>query len=189
LSLMAGLFGKGRVHRATKPRWPCCQFPHTLHSCLPEEFAEPLEADRIRSPRTRSGSLVFHNQESIRQRQESSQEQVLLPNEVQGVCHENSIDRRKADARAAQIPQDLTNCDSVILVRNSLQRSLVEIDGMNRAAGSQQQRKRCCERSASATKIAPGLRSRRFNEGCTNERRGLTGLHLSTVLLTDHWPT
>jgi hypothetical protein len=33
------------------------------------------------------------------------------------------------------------------------------------------------------------LRSRPFNEGCTNERRGLTDLHLSTVLLTDHRPT
>ena len=56
---------------------------------------------------------------------------------------------------------------------------------MDRAAGSQQLRKRGCERSSAATKITPVLRSHPFNKGCTNERGGLTDLHLSTVLLTD----
>jgi hypothetical protein len=55
---------------------------------------------------------------------------------MEGVRHEDVIHGRKTEARAPQIPQDLSNCDSVILVRNSLQRSLVKIDGMNRAAGS-----------------------------------------------------
>ena len=141
-------FGSGRVHGATKPRSTCCQFLHSLHSHLAEEFAEFREADRIWSPRVRTGSLVFHNQKAIRQRQKPFQEQVLLPNEVQGVRHEDSIDRWKAEARVPQIPQNLTNLDSVIAVRNFLQRFLVQIDGMNRAAGSQQLRKGGCERSS-----------------------------------------
>ena len=61
---------------------------------------------------------------------------------------------------------------------------LVQIDGMNRAAGSQQFRKRGCERASAATKITPALRSHPFNKGCMNERGGLTDLHLSTVLVT-----
>ena len=185
----SGAFGSRRVHGATKPRSTCRQSLHSLHSHLAEELAEFREADRIWYPRIRPGSLVFHNQETIRQRQQPFQEQVLLPNEVQGVRHENSIDRWKAEARAPQIPQNLRNLDSVIPVRNFLQRFLVQIDGMNRAAGSQQLRKRGCERSSAATKIAPVLRSHPFNKGCTNERGGLTDLHLSTVLVTDDKPT
>jgi hypothetical protein len=181
----SGPFGSGRVHGAAKPRSTCRQFLHSLHSHLAEEFAEFREADRIWPPRIRPGSLVFHNQETIRQRQQPFQEQVLLPNEVQGVRHENSIDRWKVEAGAPQIPQNLTNLDAVIPVRNFLQRFLVQIDGMNRAAGSQQLRKRGCERASAATKITPVLRSHPFNKGCTDERGGPTDLHLSTVLLTD----
>src|SRR6266567_5043011 len=64
------------------------------------------------------------------------------------------------------------------MVRHTLQSSGVQIDSMNRAAGSQQVRKRRCEGAAAATKITPGLRARPFNEWCTNECDGLTGLHL-----------
>ena len=75
-----------------------------------------------------------------------------------------------------------------MLVRNFRQRFLVEIDGMNRAAGSQQLRKRGCERSVAAAKIAPELRSPPLNVGCMNQRRGVTDLHLYTVFLTDEKP-
>ena len=75
-----------------------------------------------------------------------------------------------------------------MLVRNFRQRFLVEIDGMNRAAGSQQLRKRGCERSVAAAKIAPELRSPPLNVGCMNQRRGLTDLYLYTVFLTDGKP-
>jgi MacB-like periplasmic core domain len=54
---------------------------------------------------------------------------------------------------------------------------------MNRAPGSQQLRKSGCERSSAATEIAPVLLSHPVNAGCTNERGGLTDLHLPTVLL------
>src|SRR5882724_11018084 len=91
----SGPFGKGRVHHAAKLRWSCRQLLYAFHSCLAEEFAESLEADRIRSPHTRPGSLILHNQEAICHGQQPSQEQWWVANEVQGVCHENSIDRRK----------------------------------------------------------------------------------------------
>ena len=61
---------------------------------------------------------------------------MLVLNEVQGVRHQNPVHGGKAEARAAQISQDLTNCDSLIFFRDSSQRRLVKIDGMNAAAGS-----------------------------------------------------
>jgi hypothetical protein len=42
----------------------------------------------------------------------------LLPNEMQDVCHENSIDGGKTEARTLQIPQNLSNFNSVMQVRN-----------------------------------------------------------------------
>ena len=95
----------------------------------------------------------------------------------------NSIDRWKAEARgSARSPMNLTNFDSVILVRNFLQR----------LSGPDRRHESCCREPATrasavvnvpaaATKITPGLRSRPFNEGCMNERYGLTDLHISTV--------
>ena len=47
-----GQSGKGRVHRAAKPRSPRRQFLYTLHPGLVEELAEPLEANGIWSPGT-----------------------------------------------------------------------------------------------------------------------------------------
>lgn len=76
---------------------------------------------------------------------------------------------------------------SIALVPNQSSEPL-GLDGMNRAAGSQQLRKRGRESSATTTKITPGLRSRPLNEGCMNQRRGLTDLHLYTVFLTDEKP-
>jgi len=48
-----------------------------------------------------------------------------------------AVDRRETEAGAPQIPNDLTNLHSIVLVWNSLQSSPVQIDGINRAAGSQ----------------------------------------------------
>ena len=107
---------------------------------------------------------------------------MLLLNKVQRICHENSIDRWKAEAGTPDIPQCLANFDSVVMVRHILQNSGVQIDGMNHAAGSQQLCKRRCEGATTATKITPGLRSRPFNEWRMNECGGLTDLHLFTVL-------
>ena len=103
---------------------------------------------------------------------------MLVLNELQRVCHENPICRGKPKARAAQISQNLADCDTVILLRNSFQRSLVQINGMNGTPGSQQLRKRRCERSAATTEIAPGLRLRPLNDGSTDEGCCLTDLHL-----------
>lgn len=145
-------------------------------------MAESFEANRIWAPSIRLGSFILHDQKAICYRQKTSQAYLLLLNEVQRVCHENSIDRWKAEAGTPDIPQCLTNFDSAVMVRHALQSSGVQIDGMNRAAGSQQVRKRRREGAAAATKITPGLRSRPFNEWCTNECDGLTGLHLFNVL-------
>ncbi len=89
-----------------------------FHSCLAEEFAKPFEAHRIWSPRIRLGSLILNDQEAICHGQESSQEEALLPNKMQDVCHENSIDGGKIEARTLQIRQNLSNFDPVMLVRN-----------------------------------------------------------------------
>ena len=150
--------------------------------CLGEELAESFEANRIWAPSIRLGSFILHDQKAICYRQKTSQEYLLLLNEVQRVCHENSIARWKVEAGTPDIPQCLTNFDSAVMVRHTLQSSGVQIDGMNRAAGSQQLRKRGCERSSAATKITPVLRSHPFNKWCTNECDGLTGLHLFNVL-------
>jgi hypothetical protein len=130
------LSGKGRVHRATKPRSQSCHFFYTPDSSLAEESLESFEANRIWSPGTRLGSLVLHDQETIRYRQELSQELVLVLNEVKGVRHKNPVHGGKGEARAPEIPQNLTDCDSLIFVGNSPQRLLVKIDGLNAAAGS-----------------------------------------------------
>ena len=61
---------------------------------------------------------------------------MLVANEVQGVRHENPVDGGEAEARAPQIFKNLTNYDSVILLRNCSQRTLVKIYGMNCASGS-----------------------------------------------------
>src|SRR5258707_8030159 len=55
----SGLFGEGRVHRATKQRGAYCQFLHSFHSCLSEELAESFEADRIWSPSVRLGPFIL----------------------------------------------------------------------------------------------------------------------------------
>ena len=54
-----------------------------------------------------------------------------------------------------RISHDLTNLHAVVLVRNSLQGSLVEINYINCAAGSQQLSQGNREYSFSGTKIAP----------------------------------
>lgn len=68
-------------------------------------------------------------------RAEISQEQVLVRNEVEGIRHENSVYGGKAEARAPQVSQNTTNCDSLIFVRDSSQHHRVKIDGMNVATG------------------------------------------------------
>jgi len=62
----------------------------------------------------------------------------LIWNEVQRVRHKNSINRGETEGGALQISHDLTNLHAVVLIRNSLQGSLVEINCINCAAGSQQ---------------------------------------------------
>jgi hypothetical protein len=124
---------------------------------------EPLEADRIWSPSIRLGSLIFHNQESFGHGRKLSQEKVLVLNKVQGVRHENSIHRGKAEAGAPKIRQKLVDRDSAVLILDPVQRSLVEIDRMNGTAGCEQLRKRDRERSAATAEIAPGLGSLSFD--------------------------
>jgi hypothetical protein len=99
-ALCSGSFGEGRVHRATKQRGSCRQFLNALHSCPAEELAESFEADRIWSPSVRLGSFIFHDQKAICHRPKPFQEYLLLLNEVQRVCHKNSVDRRKTEAGA-----------------------------------------------------------------------------------------
>jgi hypothetical protein len=135
--LSSGSLGEGRVHRAAKQRGPCRQSLHVLHSCLAKELAESFEADRIWSSSIRPGAFILHDQKAICHRQKPSQQWLLLLNEVQRICHENSVDRWETEAGALQIPNDLTNLHSIVLVWNSLQSSPVQIDGINRAAGSQ----------------------------------------------------
>ena len=101
---------------------------------------------------------------------------------MQRICHENSIGGRKAQTGAPDIPRCLTNFDSVVMARHPRQSSLVQIDSMNRAARSQQVGKRHCEGAAAAAKITPRLRSRPFNQWCTDECGGLTDRHVFTVL-------
>jgi hypothetical protein len=51
-----------------------------------------------------------------------------LLNEVQRTCHENSVDRWETEAGFLQVPNDLTNLHSIVLVWNSLQNLPVQID-------------------------------------------------------------
>jgi hypothetical protein len=145
-------------------------------------LAESFEAHRIWFPPVRLGSFILHDQEAIRHGQKPPYQRLLLLNEVQRICHENSIDPWKTEAGTPDIPQCLANFDSVVMVRHILQSSGVQIDGMNHAAGSQQLCERRCEGAATATKITPRLRSRPFNEWRTNECGGLTDIHFFTVL-------
>jgi hypothetical protein len=66
-----------------------------------------------------------------------SRQCLLLLNEVQRICHENSVGGWETEAGALHILKDLTNLHSIVLVWNSLQNSPVQIDGINRAIGSQ----------------------------------------------------
>lgn len=157
LRTLSGSFGQGRVESATEPRRPCGESFHALHSFPDEEFPELIEADRIWSPPVWPGSFIFHNQETVRRGQKFSQEPVLVLNKVQRVCHEDPIHWRKAKAGAPKIRQNLMDLDSANLILDPVQRCLVQIEGMNCAAGGQQSRQRSCERSASAAEIAPGL--------------------------------
>ncbi|MFL6304469.1 MAG: hypothetical protein ACJ72H_13105 [Candidatus Sulfotelmatobacter sp.] len=107
-----------------------------VHS-LAEELPEFFEADRIWSPSIRPASFILHDQKAICHGQKPSQECLLLSNEVQRICHENSVDRWETEAGTLEIPNDLTNLHSIVLVWNSSHSSPVQIDGINRAAGSQ----------------------------------------------------
>jgi hypothetical protein len=103
-------------------------------------------------------------------------------NKVQRVCHENPVGCRKAKTGTSQIPDNLTNLHSIAMVWDLRERSFVEVDGINDAATCERVGERRGERAPAATKITPGLWSCPFNERCPNERRGLTALHLFTVL-------
>ena len=135
--LSSGSLGEGRVHRAAKQRGSCRESFHALHSCLAEELAKSFEVDRIWSPSIRPGAFILHDQKAICNRQKPSQQWLLLSNEVQRICYEKSVDRWETEAGVLQIPNDLTNLYSIVLVWNSLQSSPVQIEGINRAAGSQ----------------------------------------------------
>jgi hypothetical protein len=135
--LWSGSLGEGRVQSAAKQRGPCRQSLHTLHSGLAEELAESFEADRIWSPSIRPGSFILHDQKAICHRQKPPQQCLLLLNEVQRICHENSVDWWETEAGALQIPNDFMNLHSIVLAWNSLQSSPIQIDSINCATGSQ----------------------------------------------------